>query len=998
MWLSQQEEQELRSVADHVYQYMTASVSNEWGEHEWTDWAMNRERWDWNPGVGIIAQADYYEVTGRQVALKDLIGWMHRNDGGAQEAHTVNGSAPFVAMPSLFQATGDPTWLSTAIVAGEWLLRDAPRTREGAFEHTVTEKAAFPEQVWADTVFMAVLLLARLANVTKRSDFAEEAERQLRIHLELLQDESSGVLFHGWDCGAGNHLSAARWTRANAWIVLGAPMIMEAISGMKEADEALITRYRHLAEALVSYQAEDGLWPTVLDQPSFYTETSGSAGIACGLLKAIRIGWLSDAESTEGKYQSSAMAALHGVLARIDASGRVNGVSGGTPVMPTVAAYSEVPVFPTLYGQGLTLLLLTEVLRWVPPVDGGRRVISETEARSMMLSFEDRGQVLLEAVNVRSIPPLDAARWHVFTAIAKLGLGIDVVEAERRIAVASGMPQPESIFVRYGLIDVYCRFGVSFQPETVASIKVCLLEESEYLMSGGTENHKLMRAVTGYLTAQAWPEWSDAQSVSERCSVYMDQYFASVTHYGQGEFDSTTYAVLYFNSLATLYDFAADPAMKLKAGMMLDWFLANTAGEWLDGLFTGAHSRDYHPMLTFEDGPGGTVAAWLYFGGKAPNLSAGEPHYSAVNVLSSYRVPAALILAARERMSPFVHRESHDVTGLAMPTHDGNETRVIDNSALRGRGYISRVGVRKLTYMTPGYALGSMTDGTVGDVIWSGQLRRWSLQWHTEAGGGAFFFHHPFPDYGNEGERYVERWLGSSPYEQIAQHEGALIALYDIPLGGIYKYGPRQAQPADADPYIDGFLPMESLLRLEEDEASGWLFAHGGSVLLAVRTLRPYRWVLRDGRRERLRCDGLRHAVIVQTVEPASFAEPQDARLAARERVDAELRRFRTAMLERTVVESVGVEHASGELAASFIALSGDLLAFTFNGERSVNGQPIDFGAWPLIDNPYLHSEVGTGLMEARVDARAIVRWDFNAWTVTDRRENEFDDSGGGEP
>ncbi|BBH19398.1 hypothetical protein Back11_07430 [Paenibacillus baekrokdamisoli] len=42
--------------------------------------------------------------------------------------------------------------------------------------------------------------------------------------------------------------------------------------------------------------------------------------------------------------------------------GAVDGVSGGTPVLASIEAYNEVPVFPTLYGQGLTLLLLTEVI------------------------------------------------------------------------------------------------------------------------------------------------------------------------------------------------------------------------------------------------------------------------------------------------------------------------------------------------------------------------------------------------------------------------------------------------------------------------------------------------------------------------------------------------------------------------------------------------------------------------------------------------------------
>jgi unsaturated rhamnogalacturonyl hydrolase len=52
------------------------------------------------------------------------------------------------------------------------MLTEAPRTREGAFEHNVTENASFPELVWADTIFMAVLFLARLARLTGEAAYA----------------------------------------------------------------------------------------------------------------------------------------------------------------------------------------------------------------------------------------------------------------------------------------------------------------------------------------------------------------------------------------------------------------------------------------------------------------------------------------------------------------------------------------------------------------------------------------------------------------------------------------------------------------------------------------------------------------------------------------------------------------------------------------------------------------------------------------------------------
>ena len=40
----------------------------------------------------------------------------------------------------------------------------------------------------------------------------------------------------------------------------------------------------------------------------------------------------------------------------------MQGVSGGTPIMPTIDAYGKLTRYPTLYGQGLTLMMLCEYL------------------------------------------------------------------------------------------------------------------------------------------------------------------------------------------------------------------------------------------------------------------------------------------------------------------------------------------------------------------------------------------------------------------------------------------------------------------------------------------------------------------------------------------------------------------------------------------------------------------------------------------------------------
>jgi unsaturated rhamnogalacturonyl hydrolase len=336
----------IQHTADQVYRYMLADHTGDWG--------MDIHHWDWVPGVGVIAMMSYYENTHDQEVLDYLVMWAHANRPTEQQANVINAMAPFAIFPTLYEYTHDPLFLEDSLRVGQWMLAEAPRTREGALQHTVTENVSFLEQVWADTIFMGVLFLARLARVTGERSYAIEAINQVELHLELLEDTDTGVLFHGWNCNTQDHMSAARWARANAWIAVATPMIIQELEGITVLSEKAIERYQRMMHGLIHLQQEDGLWATVLDHPEFYSETSGSAGIACGILKAIRLGLI------DFSCQNSAIRALESIIIKIRPNGEVIGVSGGTPVMPTIETYNEIPCHPTLYGQGLVLMLLSE--------------------------------------------------------------------------------------------------------------------------------------------------------------------------------------------------------------------------------------------------------------------------------------------------------------------------------------------------------------------------------------------------------------------------------------------------------------------------------------------------------------------------------------------------------------------------------------------------------------------------------------------------------------
>ncbi len=344
--------------ASTVYEYMkkgTAGLLRETAnevDHDPASWGMDIDDWDWNAGVGMIAISDYYDKTQDPRILEYMAQWVAKNKHQCEKRDHVNYLTPLAIYPDMFRRTKEPYYRETAVEYADWVMAHAGRSKDGVFFHG----ASVSDEVWADTVFMALVFLSRTAKLTANTTIAEQVFKQLLSHMQLLQDEETGILFHGYHCVEHHHMSGALWARGNSWVVIGAPIIIETLRGLMDVPQEITTRYKKLVDGIIKYQAANGLWHTVMDRPDFYQETSGSAGFAGGIMKAVRLQLL------EPGYMASALKALEGVITKIHPDGAVEGVSGGTPIMPTKDAYGKLTCYPTLYGQGLTLLMLSEFL------------------------------------------------------------------------------------------------------------------------------------------------------------------------------------------------------------------------------------------------------------------------------------------------------------------------------------------------------------------------------------------------------------------------------------------------------------------------------------------------------------------------------------------------------------------------------------------------------------------------------------------------------------
>ncbi|KAF9498541.1 glycoside hydrolase family 105 protein [Pleurotus eryngii] len=315
--------------------------------------------WEWTHGIGLYGLLKYFEIVQDKEELDIMLRWFkERFEIGTTK--NVNTMSPLLTAAYLHEAhLADynvhlDTW-------AEWVMYDMPRTEEDGLQH-ITYLVDNYQQLWDDTLMMTVLPLAKIGLVLKRPDYVEEAKRQFLLHIKYLQDQQSGLWFHGWTFDGRHHFGKARWGRGNCWATIAIPEFIELLQ-LPKTDGLrmfLVSSLTAQINALVNCQDQNtGLWHTILDDDSSYLETSATAGFAYGIAKAIRLRLI----PKEDRYVATVKKAMQGVLDNVSEEGELKQVSFGTPVFDDIESYKRIKLTSMPYGQSLALIALSEHLR-----------------------------------------------------------------------------------------------------------------------------------------------------------------------------------------------------------------------------------------------------------------------------------------------------------------------------------------------------------------------------------------------------------------------------------------------------------------------------------------------------------------------------------------------------------------------------------------------------------------------------------------------------------
>ena len=339
-------------------------------------------KWNYIDGCMISAVLSLYDYTGDRKYLDfadAFVGDFVQEDGSIRtyrtDEYNLDNINPAKNLFRLYDLTGKEKYRK-ALDLVRSQLDTMPRTGAGNFWH----KEVYPNQVWLDGLYMAQPFYMEYETRYRGMQGCLDCFRQFRNVEKLMRDDVTGLYYHGYDesrqmywADPETGLSPNFWLRSIGWFTLG---ITDTAAAMDESmyyeRSFLIRMLGDLAESLLPFQDPSGMFYQIVnraDDPRNYLETSGTALIAAGMLRGVRLGFLPE------RYREIAETAFYGITEKYlsrneDGSPRLGGIClvaglGGSDHRDGSLDYyfSEPIVENDAKGVGPLYLAYTELLR-----------------------------------------------------------------------------------------------------------------------------------------------------------------------------------------------------------------------------------------------------------------------------------------------------------------------------------------------------------------------------------------------------------------------------------------------------------------------------------------------------------------------------------------------------------------------------------------------------------------------------------------------------------
>ncbi len=172
-------------------------------------------------------------------------------------------------------------------------------------------------RMWIDDMFMITAAQAQAYRATGDKKYIERAANEMVVYLDSLQ-KPNGLFYHAPDV-------PFFWGRGDGWMAVGMSELLHSLPNNNPNRPRIMKGYKLMMESLLKYQAPEGMWRQLIDDPGSWPETSCTGMFTFAMITGVKNGWLD--QKTYGPAARKAWLAL---ITYIDENSDVREVCEGT--------------------------------------------------------------------------------------------------------------------------------------------------------------------------------------------------------------------------------------------------------------------------------------------------------------------------------------------------------------------------------------------------------------------------------------------------------------------------------------------------------------------------------------------------------------------------------------------------------------------------------------------------------------------------------------------
>jgi unsaturated rhamnogalacturonyl hydrolase len=172
-------------------------------------------------------------------------------------------------------------------------------------------------RVWIDDMYMITMVQSQAYRITKDIKYLNRAAEEMVFYLKEIQ-RPNGLFYHAPDV-------PFFWGRGNGWMAAGMTELLRILPKTNPNYGKIMAGYKKMMATLLQYQAADGMWRQLIDDPESWAESSSTGMFTFAMITGVKNGWL-DTKT----YAPAARKAWLAVIQYINTEGDIKDVCEGT--------------------------------------------------------------------------------------------------------------------------------------------------------------------------------------------------------------------------------------------------------------------------------------------------------------------------------------------------------------------------------------------------------------------------------------------------------------------------------------------------------------------------------------------------------------------------------------------------------------------------------------------------------------------------------------------